>query len=141
MSEHPIRGLIAASVALADILARENKALANMDLAAAMALLAEKQAQGAAFAAAHARAAAALAGEPGLRGELRQMADTVGRRLRDLGNENKRLLERALRVQGRVIGSITRALPRATASAPRYDAVGGFAAPARPEAVALSARA
>lgn len=141
MNEHPIQALVAAAVALADILVQENQALAAMDLPAAMALLGPKQAQGAAFATAHARAAAALAGSPTLRSEIGPVAEAVGLRLRELGNENKRLLERALRVQGRVIGSIARALPRAMAAAPRYDAAGGIAASARPEAVALSARA
>jgi hypothetical protein len=141
MSHHPIRALIAAAVALADTLSRENAALVALNLPAALVLLAEKQAATEAFTAAHARAAAALAKTPGLPAADQELAETVGARLRELAAENKRLLERALRVQGRVMGSIARALPRALATAPRYDAVGGIAGANRPPPVALSARA
>lgn len=132
--------LIAAAVALADTLARENAALAAMDLPGAMLLLSAKQAQSAAFATAHARAAAAMADGKSL-GENKALAETVGARLRDLADENKLLLERAIRVQGRVIGSIAQVLPRALATAPRYDASGGIAGAARARPVALSAQA
>ncbi|MBN8889165.1 MAG: hypothetical protein BGP12_07230 [Rhodospirillales bacterium 70-18] len=132
--------LIAAAVALADTLAQENAALAAVDLAGATALLARKQRDGEAFAAAHARAAALVqAGAPP--GTQRLLTEAVGARLRDLAAENKRLLERAMRVQGRVIGSLAQAVPRALATSPRYDAGGGIAGAGRPPPVALSARA
>ena len=126
--------VIATAVALADTLARENAALLALNLPAAVALLVEKQRDADAFAAAHAR----LAAEGGM---LDGVAETVAARLAGLAAENKRLLERALLVQQRVIGSIARALPRALMTAPRYDAGGGIAAAARPPPVALAAQA
>jgi hypothetical protein len=138
MSETLSQALIAAAVALADTLARENAALLALDLAAAVALLAEKHRDADAFAAAHARVAAQGGA---IEAPLRVMAETVGGRLCGLAAENKRLLERALLVQQRVIGSIVRAVPRALETAPRYDAGGGIAGAARPPPVALAAQA
>jgi hypothetical protein len=63
-------------------------------------------------------------------------------RLRALVAENQRLLETAIKVQGRVIGVIARALPRAVRdpAAMRYGAH-GRAAVMRPSAFAISSRA
>jgi hypothetical protein len=72
---------------LADVLARENAALKELDLRAAAALIAEKQAAIDALA-----ASAAAPPRPDL-----------GQRLRTLVMENHALLERAIRVQTRVI--------------------------------------
>jgi hypothetical protein len=74
--------------------------------------------------------------EPALRG----MAEAVGARLGSLAAENRRLLERAMLVQRRVIGAIARAAPRALEAAPRYDAGGGIAGARRPPPVVLAAR-
>ncbi|MDA8253872.1 MAG: hypothetical protein M0Z28_32510 [Rhodospirillales bacterium] len=106
---------IAAAVALADTLARENAALAALDLAGAAAMLDAKQAAAAAFAAAQATPAAPDAAHQRLAAQLRDLAD-----------ENRRLLERAIRVQGRVLEVVARALPKPPGR--RYGATG---APAR----------
>ncbi|HTN11476.1 MAG TPA: hypothetical protein VL154_10955 [Acetobacteraceae bacterium] len=138
MNDTLSQALIAAAVALADTLARENAALLALDLPAAVALLADKHREADAFTTAHARVAAQ---EGAVEAPLRAMAETVGVRLAGLATENKRLLERALLVQQRVIGSIARAVPRALETAPRYDAGGGIAGAARPPPVALTAQA
>jgi flagellar biosynthesis/type III secretory pathway chaperone len=72
---------------LADVLARENAALQALDLPAAAALLPQKQA-----------AIDALASGPAEPPKAAQ-----GLRLRTLVTENQALLERAIRVQARVI--------------------------------------
>jgi len=116
--------LIAAGSALADRLEAENTALAALDLPRAAGMLAEKQRAVAALAAAQPVAARSEA------------AERVARRLRALGVENKRLLERAIAVQGRVIGTIARAaVPEAPAG------YGSGHVMERPTPVALSARA
>jgi hypothetical protein len=93
------------AAALADVLTRENAALAALDFARATALLAEKQAAAGAFAA------------------TVEMAkdEALAARLRDLVVENRRLLEHAMLVQGRVLGLVARAL---RAPPPRYGAGG-----------------
>ena len=69
------------------------------------------------------------------------LAEQVGARLRDLAAENQRLLERAMTVQGRVIGLLTRGVPRAMTKAPRYTAGGGMVTSQQMPPVAVSARA
>lgn len=128
--------LIDAAVALADTLARENHALAALDLARAVALLEEKTRATASFAAANAQAAASGLSEP----ERARIAAQIGSRLQALAGDNKRLLERALMVQKRVLGTIAQAAPAAVARTPRYTAKGGLARASLP-AVALSTRA
>ena len=132
--------LIAAAVALADTLTQENRALAALDLPRAVTLLEKKRLATAAFIAAQARAASAahLPPPPAMRARV---AEQVAAQLRDLADENKRLLERAITVQGRVIGTLARVVPRALARAPRYNAGGAIACGPRPPPVALSARA
>jgi hypothetical protein len=128
--------LIDAAVALADTLSRENRALTAMDLARAVSLLAEKNRAMAAFTTAHAEAAAA-----GLNAAERlRVSEQVGRHLRALAIDNKRLLEQALMVQKRVIGTLAQAAPTALPRAPRYGSRGEFKGGALP-AVALSTRA
>ena len=95
------RRLIEAAVALADTLMRENAALLAQDLAGAAAMLERKQAAAAAFAAAQAEDTAPDAADAD--------RQRLAARLRDLAAENRRLLEQAIRVQGRVIGIIGRA--------------------------------
>ncbi len=128
--------LIDAAVALADTLARENRALVEMDLARAVGLLEEKNRATAAFTRAHAGAAAAGLTEA----ERQRIAERVGGHLRALAVDNKRLLERALMVQKRVVGALAQAAPAALPRAPRYGARGEFKRGALP-AVALFTRA
>ena len=122
--------LIAAAVLLADVLAAENAALAALDFARAAALLGEKRSAAAALAAAqHLAEATATPATP----EGRQLAE----RLHDLAHTNRRLLEHALRVQGRVLGMVARALPRPPL--PRYGA-GGAATQGPVAPLVMSAR-
>lgn len=125
-------GLIAAAVRLADIIAQENQALRAMDLARAGMLLAAKQDATERFVAAQ---------QAGLveadSGEMRALAA----RLQAVAAENRLLLERAIAVQGRVIGIVARAGRMALArAAPRYGAKGRLAEPPA-VALALSAQA
>jgi len=110
---------------LAAVLARENAALADLDLRRAAGMLAEKQQAAAAFAAAQPEVGA----QP-----LAQV-----RLLSDLVQENRQRLEHAITVQRRIIGIIARAV-RSASAAPRYGATGVTAA-GRPSPVTLSARA
>jgi len=120
-----------AAAVLADILARENEALTALDLVAAAALLAAKTRATEALASTHARHAAA--------GRTAPLAFAPA--LRDLAAENRRLLERALAVQGQVLDIIAQAVPRASAYAPRYGNAGALvgATQALPVAIAASA--
>ena len=96
---------------LAHVLAAENAALGAMDFAGAGALLAPKHAAADALAAAM-RAASAGPAEPAGMRELGTLAD-----------ENRRLLNRAMRVQRRVLDLVARAA-RASQPASRYGASG-----------------
>ncbi len=124
--------LIDAAVRLADTLARENQALAALDLPLAASLLADKQRAADAFLVAQTLALHDAS--------ARQHATTrdLAARLATLAEENRRLLERAIAVQGRVIGVLARA---ARPEASGYGAHGGRTAFSRPGAIALSARA
>ena len=116
--------LIAAAVRLADVLRAENEALARLDLPAAAALLDGKQDAAVAFA-----RLAGVAVPPGRvpSSEAREVAT----RLHGLAQDNQRLLERAMLVQNRVIGTVTRAAAASVArAAPRYGR-GGVMAPDR----------
>lgn len=139
MTNTPQPELIQATEALVATIRSENAALAALDFKAAVGLLATKQLLGQAFMAAQARAVAdELRGPPSVR--LRQLAGELG----DLSSENKRLLERALVVQGRVIASLARAVPRARAAVAgvrNYSADGRLAASRSTGAMALFARA
>jgi hypothetical protein len=125
-----------AAEGLAELLARENAALAAMDLPSATALIEAKRAAADAFVAAQAKAAAKGAMSAG----AVPVPDVV-RRLGDLAAENRLLLERAMAVQQRVLAIIAEAAPRASAVAPRYGAAGGLvgARTALPVAIAASA--
>jgi hypothetical protein len=124
--------MVAAAVQLADLLARENAALEAIDLPLAASMVPEKQRAASAFA-----VAAAAAGT--LEGIHRAAAEDTARRLQALAAENKRLLERAIAVQGRLIGTIATALP--PRAGPRYGARGAAGQHGRPVAYALAARA
>ena len=120
--------LIAAAGRLADTLAEENAALVALDLPRAAAMLTDKQCAVAEFLAACSGPAIATRHE------------AMTRRLQLLSDENRRLLERAIAVQGRVIGLIARAA--APAAAPSgYSSHGSASHSARPTAFAVCARA
>ena len=125
--------LIDAAIRLADALVRENQALAALDLPRAASMLADKQRAADAFFAAQTLLADGTPAEPNA------AARDVAARLGTLAEENRRLLERAIAVQGRVIGTLARAVrPEALG----YGAHGGRTTVAsRPGAIALSARA
>lgn len=111
---------------LADILAAENAALAAFDLGGAAALLDAKTRAAAAF-----QAARATWPDP----------DAVSTPLLRLAEENRRLLQRAITVQGRVIELVARAIPRAMQQAAGcYGARGKVPCPHIP-AMTVSARA
>jgi flagellar biosynthesis/type III secretory pathway chaperone len=132
--------LIAAAVRLADTLAQENRALSAMDLPRAAGMLDDKTRALEAFAAAQ---LLAERGAPGaLASDRRAEAEQLAARLRDLAQENQRLLEHAIAVQGRVIGLLARAIPdkQSEQGGARYGADGGLAGP-KPGAIAFSARA
>jgi hypothetical protein len=122
--------MVATAGRLAGVLRRENIALAALDFAQVAGLLAEKRGATEAF-----TLAQAASGMPDHRPEMIEAAT----RLRDLAAENRRLLERAIAVQSRVIGIIARAMP--PAPTPRYAASGALTRAPRPIAFALSARA
>jgi hypothetical protein len=117
---------MAAGETLAEVLGAENAALAVLDLPQAGAMLARKQRALADLAAAQAVAATTP----------RSSAERMARRLQGLAIENKRLLERAIGAQSRVIGVIAQAAA-ASASTGGYGPSHG----SRPIAVALSAKA
>ena len=121
--------LLAATVRLAGTLEAENVALRALNLPAAAALLPEKQAATDAFEAA--RKAAPPVRSETLRGAASNLVAQA--------DENRRLLERAILVQTRVLGIIAGAA-RASNPAPRYGRSGAYAARA-PTGWALSARA
>jgi hypothetical protein len=100
--------------AMTKLLIDENQALTQMNFARAGALLAPKHAAADALAAAW-RAAAATEAPP---------ADLI--RLGELAEENRRLLNRAMRVQRRVLDLVAKAA-RNSHPAPRYGAGGRVA--------------
>jgi hypothetical protein len=116
--------MMTAGNVLTDVLTLENAALAELDLPRAGAMLARKQ-----------RALADLVAVQTVPAS-HDSAERMARRLRALAIENKRLLERAIAAQGRVIGVIARAAT-ATATPTGY----GPARAPRPAAFALSAKA
>jgi hypothetical protein len=121
--------LQAAVEALCLVLDRENAALRALDPVRAGGFLVAKRAATDALLQAGER----HAGTPPL-------SVAEARRLRDLAAENRRLLERAIMIQGRVIAVVARAAPRPR-MAPRYAANGAMAYAGRPIPMALSARA
>lgn len=125
--------LIEAAVRLANVLARENAALAALDLSRAAAMLTEKQDAAAVFSLAWERAGPISTGGADLLSLVRRLDTAVA--------ENRRLLERGIAVQGRVLAAVASAVPRALAAqTPRYGAAGAPPAPASAP-LALSLRA
>ena len=120
--------LIVAASRLADILDRENVALAAMDLRRAVTLLPDKTA---------AIADLVASGEAGP-GPPDPLLVSAARRLDGLAADNRRLLERAIVARQRVIGIVVRAAA-SVALEPSYGAKGRQACRVGP--VALSTRA
>ncbi len=124
--------LVAIAAALTDILDQENRALTALDLPCAMALLERK----------HRATDALLAAKDGIaRPRDRAALQLMVGRLEALAEDNRRLLERAIEVQGRVIALVARSAPKRLPEAPRYTAAGSLAGANRTAPVAFSARA
>ena len=140
--------LARAAAVLAEVLAAENAALAALDFPRVGALLAAKNSAAEAFAAAHAATQATgqrtgqRTGQTTTPNRTPSLAATALHRLRALVLENQRLLEAAIKVQGRVIGVIAHAVTKALRppTTLRYGAHGRATA-SRPSACTLSARA
>ncbi|MFC7735580.1 hypothetical protein ACFQX4_06910 [Roseomonas sp. GCM10028921] len=138
MSHLPmIHALLNAGQRLADALREENEALARLDLSRAATLAGAKVQATDAFSAAY---GAATRTGAAAEGELRAATEKLALRLRDLSDENRRLLERAIDLQSRVIETIAgAALP---ASRPTtYGGMGQRAMPRHAPSLALAARA
>jgi len=132
-----IQALLHAAQHLAEALREENEALARLDLTRAATLATAKVQASDAFAAAY--GAATRTGSTA-QGALRVQADLLASRLRDLTEENRRLLEHAITLQSRVIETIAgAAIP---ASRPTtYGGLGQRALPRQAPSLALIARA
>ncbi len=122
--------LIDAAVDLVGLLARENEALGQMDLARAAAMVGAKR-----------RAAEAFAEASGGAESTARLAPPLQRQLAELAEENRRLLERAMKVQGRVMGTIAGAMARRAREQGGYGANGARTAHGKAPALTLSARA
>lgn len=121
---------------LADVLERENAALAALDLAGAVAMLGAKEDAAASFARAWENATPpADEAEQTALGPLAARLDAATR-------DNRGLLERGIEVQRRVLQVIARAIPRAllTQDAACYGAGGVASSPGQPP-LTLSLRA
>ena len=131
--------LCAAGDVLAAILERENQALRALDLAGAGSLLADKMRAIDAFLTVQKQTQPIAIGST-----ERQQAEALSARLERLTAENRRLLDRAITVQGRVLGVIARAVPApdGTGYRPSGRSGGpGHGGPVRPTTLAFSARA
>lgn len=106
---------------LASLLQDENAALRAMDIPAIADLLPAKR--------------AAIEGLSGT-----SIGAETAERLRVLASDNRRLLERAMAIQGRVVTLLAEAMKPA-AAAPRYARDGGIASVRGPSPMAFSARA
>ena len=121
---------IEAAHRLADVLARENAALKQMDFPAAIALVAAKEAALADLA----RDAASVPAD------VRSPAVVaLAQRLAGLAAEQRTLLDRAIAVQTRIVGIIARAVAPVRDGA-RYQHPNAPKAPHRAMALALSQR-
>ena len=128
--------LLATGQRLAEALRAENEALSALDLPSAAGLATAKMQAADAFAAAF--AAARKTGARAEGPERRTAADLTDR-LQHLGEENRRLLERAIAIQSRVIETIAgAALPRSGSGA--YGAAGRPAGGRQPPAIAMATR-
>lgn len=132
-----IEALLNAGLRLAEALREENEALARLDLSRATTLATAKLQASDRFSAAF---GAAMKTGGSAQGELRGAAEKLAARLRDLSEENRQLLERAIGLQSRVIETIAgAAIP---ASRPiTYGGMGQRAMARQTPALALAARA
>lgn len=129
--------VIAAGLRLAEALRAENDALAALDLPRAAGLATDKIQASDAFAAAF---AAAMKLGAKADGPVRQTTQDLTRRLESLGAENRRLLERAIGIQSRVIETIAgAALPKQGPQG--YGALGQARGGRQPLALAVARRA
>lgn len=121
---------------LADVLERENAALAALDLAGAAAMLAAKENAAASFARAW-----DCASPPADEAE-RTALGALAARLDAATRDNQSLLERGIEVQRRILQIVARAVPRAllTQDAACYGASGVASSPGQPP-LTLSLRA
>jgi flagellar biosynthesis/type III secretory pathway chaperone len=133
MSEHSQveATLIDAAETLCGLLEVENSALRRMDIPAATQIVDAKRI------ATDRLAAAQLA----ISIPYDQAIKPHAARLRELGLENRRLLERAIVAQDRVLACIARAIPRALAGETGYGVSGAEARRLASRPVALSSRA
>lgn len=132
-----MQSLLTAGLRLAEALRAENEALSALDMARAAAIAPGKIKASDAFAAAF--AAAKRQGDKA-EGPEREVAEQLALRLKTLSEENRRLLERAIALQSRVIETIAgAALPAATPAT--YGAAGLRARPMQANALSFSARA
>lgn len=129
------QALMDAAARLAEALAQENLALEALDFHAAARLFPAKQAALTDFLSIRSQAGEVVAAVPAH--EMRSVRD-LAERLDRLATENRRLLERAMTVQGRLIATLARA---ARPEPSRYGANGGHAESRCAAALALSARA
>jgi hypothetical protein len=130
--------IVTAATRLAELLAAENAALSAADIPRAIHLV---EAKAEALRTLEAMLPAARAGLAQSDEEARREMQALGARLAHELAENRRLLERALHVQRRIIGMIARAMPRAlAANAPRYGAKGGIHAQHLRQPIAVSSR-
>jgi hypothetical protein len=136
MNPETTQQLITSAIALAQTLAEENEALRQLDVSRALALLDRKRLETDAFNQAQSATEVAATDTPFTPDQL-ALAQSVAARLEGAAAENKRLLERAIAVQGQVVGVLLRAVPAAQPPA-RYSAVGGRVD--RPQSFALYSR-
>jgi hypothetical protein len=131
--------LIAAAEHLAEILETENAALSAYDMPRIAAMLGDKTDALEGF---HTARALAKTGSFGtLNSSQRKAAEALTVRLRQLAEQNRTLLERAMFVQTRVISIFARAMPKALAGqTTRYRANGSLAGPATPPPLTLRSR-
>jgi hypothetical protein len=106
--------LLDAASRLCDVLEAENAALEVMDVIKAVAFVSEKQLA----------TDALLAGRKLIPSVPEGEWATIGKRLDELAKTNKRLLERAMVAQNRVMACIARAIPRALPPQAAYGAKG-----------------
>ncbi|MFT8245679.1 hypothetical protein [Roseomonas sp. BN140053] len=132
-----MQSLIQAGTQLAEALGAENEALSRLDLLRATQLADAKIRASDAFAAAFTAATRTGARAAG---PERSRAEALSTHLRELSAENRRLLERAITLQSRVIETIaTAALPRAQPTT--YGSAGLRRSPRLTPALTLTARA
>ena len=136
-----IDALLLAVERLNATLAEENAALSALDLPRAAAMLAAKRSVAEGFLAAG--SALERAGIGRVTGTTRRSAEAAFSRLATLAETNRSLLQRAIDVQTRVLGTVARAVPRAALQAATgYGAHGRMAhGSGRPPAIAVCARA